>query len=275
MAKKSIIFSLSGADDSNTAYGGLIEYRSGFVANGLRALYLMQDAAVGQTYSGPIKDSSGYNNNGTIVPGSTFTGGGAGFNATGKGVAIQTPIDYAADSFTIITVQRQNNGQPPSAPSAFFYGSSVGLGGSINNPPNDKSVSLSYDTQGVGAGIVSLGINSPQRAFANTGARLAALQNGDATSYFAVGMSWDKTAGYFVFQSWAGSFTYPDPQVSALMGAAGGKHTVGLWGQGNGGAQGQACLAALYVGVAMSPTDLETARQNAIAVVSARGTQVF
>lgn len=277
MAKKSIILNMSGADDSNAAYGGLIEYRSGFLANGLRALYLMQDGTAGQAFTGAVKDFSGYGNDGTLLPLSSVIQSGLGLTINGpKGVAIRSSLDYAADSFTVITVQRQTNGQPPNAPNTFFHSSSAALGeNGINFPPNDKSVNLSYDTRGVPAGVVSLGISSPQRAFANGAARLAGLRNGDATGYFAVGMSWDRAAGYFVFQSWAGSFTYPDPQVSAVMTAVGGKHTVGLWGLGEGGAQGQVCLAALYAGVAMNPADLETARQNAITLVAARGLQVL
>lgn len=272
---KSIIFDLSRADDSYSIYGGPIELTNGSGTNVLRARYLMQDAQAGQAYTGLVKDSSGNGNDGTLVTGSAISGAAGGFATTGKGVAIQTPIDYAADSYTVITVQRQTNGQAPNAPNTYFHGSSAGLGGSINSPPNDKSVNLSYDTQGVAAGVVSLGISSPQRAFSNGGARLAGLKNGDATGYFAVGMSWDKAAGYFVFQSWVGSFTFPDAQVSALMAAVGGKHTVGLWGQGSGGAQGQVCYAAIYTGVAMSPADLEAARQNAITLIAARGLQVL
>jgi hypothetical protein len=248
----SLIQRVPGADFSGSGLPTLVRTRMGFPVTGLRALYLFEDGAAGEAYTGTgglVTDSSGNAAHATIATGSAATKTAEGIStgeSLSSGFMAKTPLDYD-DSFHMVIVAR--NRTPPgtsiSYPGIHFNSANCSAGAAAiteglmwANQAEHGQLYLNHDslynTAPVNTwpevGLINRVSGSTSATpWSGASARVsAALATPPKAQFIATALSVNAADGHVLARSMGMSMEVTSPTHCAALLAAAGKHVFGF-----------------------------------------------
>jgi hypothetical protein len=282
---------IPGADFSAIGNPKVKSLLYGFPADGLAALYLMEDGAAGSVPT-QLLDSSGKSNHAPLRTGSSILKTAEGVrsdvvaDAVSKGWVAKTPITHD-QSFTRICVVRDRSDSVNNAfvlPFGFPTGDQANMDATPWGQPGAAAGNQLHLLTNGSAGTnrrpqgyaIKAGTTNKWDAFTGATFNLPSTPIAEGVRWQVNGVSYNKVTGRFIWMGAGGSFDLLVGQdgIDWMTSVSGLKHAFSncfYVGAGASITKGDTALGALYQGFAMEPSDLQFAMSAARARVAMRG----
>lgn len=286
---------IPGADFSGLGNPKVESYIEGFPADGLSALYLLQDGMVGQAFAGEVQDSSGNEHHAALIANSQAHQVATGLanvaspgDPVNRGFGALSPVEIS-DRFTIFGISRDlfpatsgvsvyampwlssGNATPPLNPDTNAFGQV--------NRATDGVLGLNHFTNGTTVDYANIGLYAATTADTGwqgaTRLGIVAGGSGSKANFVPWALSFDKDVGATLR---AGGVTVTAANaVSAALWASQQKtrnaqHVFGFmtYIRDTDCSRGELGLAGIYDGVAKSVADMDRINAASVATILGR-----